>query len=144
MPYCHESSNTSIRMWYQYVTINYAIHTIYIHPHYCFRPEENDSKLFSARNDTNTTKNELHKKYSTMISDRGNNIYTALNNDKIFPTDCDTQKFIIQNRYSYGYEYIYSMISANHPNKLNHNIDLIAAPPTQLKTGYPLSKYFNR
>ena len=36
------------------------------------------------------------------------------------------------------------MISANHPNNLNNPIYLIDAPPTKLKLGDPLYKYFYR
>ena len=54
-------------MWYQSVTINSATYAIYLHTYYCFRPEANDSKVFSAGNDTNTIKHGLPAKYSTMI-----------------------------------------------------------------------------
>ena len=57
-----------------------------------------------------------------MLSEWVNKIYTALSNDKIFPKDFDTQKFIIRNHYSSGYEALYSLISSNHPNKLTHTI----------------------
>ena len=56
MTSCHGPYTTDIRMWYRYVTINYATHGIYVHPYYCFRPEENNSKVFSAGNDKNTSK----------------------------------------------------------------------------------------
>ena len=79
-----------------------------------------------------------------MISEWENKIYTALSNDKISPKDYDTQKFIIQNHYPYGYESLYSLISSNHTNNLTHPIDLIAASPTKLKVGYPLPKYYHR
>ena len=62
MPYCNGASPTDIRMWYQSVSIHSAIHKIYVHPYYCFRPEANDSKLFSAGNDTNKTKHNLPEK----------------------------------------------------------------------------------
>ena len=39
---------------------------------------------------THTTKHELPAKYSTMLSEWGNNIYTDLSNYKISPNDCDT------------------------------------------------------
>ena len=79
-----------------------------------------------------------------MLYEWGNNIYTALSNDKIFTKDCDTQKFIIRNHYPSGYEYLYSLIRYNNPNDLNHPIDLVSVPPTQLKSGDLLSKYFHR
>ena len=47
MTSCHGSSPTAIIIWYQYVTIHYAIHGIYLHPHYCFIYETNNSKGFS-------------------------------------------------------------------------------------------------
>ena len=78
MNYCHGSSTTDIIMWYQSVTIHSETHGIYVHPHYCFRPEETYSKIFSAGNDTNTTKHDLPEKYSTTISDWKNEIYTLL------------------------------------------------------------------
>ena len=79
-----------------------------------------------------------------MLYEWGNNIYTALNNNKIFPKDCVTQKFIIQNHYPYEHEAFYSLIRGNHCNNFTDNIYLIDAPPTQLKVGDPLSKYFHR
>ena len=73
-----------------------------------------------------------------MLSEWGNNIYTALSNNKIFPKDCDIQKFIIRNHYPYGYEYLYYLIVPNHPNNLNYLIYIIAAAPTQFKVGDPI------
>ena len=57
MPYFYGSSPTDIRIWYQSATIHSATHVIYVHMHYCFKPEENDSKGFSSGHDTNKTKN---------------------------------------------------------------------------------------
>ena len=143
MPSFHWSSNTAIRMCYQYITIQSATHGIYLHPYYCFRHEENYSKGFSVGNDTTHNQHTTFLEKILMISEWGNNIYTALSNEKIPPKDCDTHKFIIWNHYPSGYEAIYSLILANHPNNLTQPIDIIAAPPTQLKAGYPISKYFH-
>ena len=90
-------------MRYQSVTIHSVTHGIYVHPYYFFIPEANDSKVFNAGNETNTTKHDLPAKYFTIISEWRNKIYTTISNDRIFPKDRDTQKFIIQNHYSYGY-----------------------------------------
>ena len=120
-------------MWYQSFTIHYATHGTYVHTYYCFRPEASVSKVLSARNDTNSTKHELPAKYSTILSGWGNKIYATLSNGKISPKDYDTQKFIIQNHYPSRHEYIYSLISVNHPNNLTHPIDLIAAPQKNLR-----------
>ena len=144
MTSCHSSSTTAIRMWYQYLTIHSVNHGIYVHPYYCFRPEANKPKWLISVNDTNTIKHDLPDKYSTMLYEWGNNIYTALSNEKFTPKDCDTQKFIIWNHYSSGYEDLYYLISENHPNNLNHTIDLISEPPTQFKSGYQISKYLHR
>ena len=78
-----------------------------------------------------------------MLSEWGNNIYTALSNDKIPPKDYDTQEFIIWTHYTSGCEYLYSLIRANHPNILTHPIYLVDTPPTKLKEGDPLYKYFH-
>ena len=131
-------------MRHQYVTINYATHGIYVHLYYFFITEANDPKIFSAGNDTNATKHDLPEKYSTMLSEGENKICIDLSNRKIPPKDYDTQKFITRNHYPYVYEAIYSLISANLPNNLTHTIDLIDAPPTQLKVGDPLYTYFHR
>ena len=50
MPYFHGPSYTAIRMWYQSVTINYTTYGSYVHPYYCFIPETNYPKGFSAGN----------------------------------------------------------------------------------------------
>ena len=141
MIYCHGSSPKYIRMWYQYITIHSATHGIYVHPYYFFVPEANYSKGLSSENDTNTTKQDLPEKYSTILSERVNNIYTALRNKKTSPKEYDIQKFIVCNHYPSVYEYIYSLIISSDPNNLNRPIYLIAAPPTQLETGYPLSNF---
>ena len=120
-------------MWYRSVTIQYATHGIYVHTCYCFIPEANNSKVFNSGNYTNTTKRDLPEKYYSMLSEWGNNIYTAISNEKIFPKDCDTQKFIICNHYPSGYEAHYYLIRDNYPNNLTHPIDLMSVPPTQLK-----------
>ena len=104
MPSCHGSSPTDIIMWCQYVIVQSETHGIYANRYYCLRPEANDYKVFSAGNDTNTTKQTLPGKYYIMLSEWRNNIYTALSNKKIFPKDCDTQKFIILNHCPYRYE----------------------------------------
>ena len=67
--YCFGSSHNAIRMWYQYVTIHSVTHGIYVNTYYWFRPESNDSKVFSYGNDTNTTKHDLTAKYSTILSE---------------------------------------------------------------------------
>ena len=63
---------------------------------------------------------------------------------KIFPKDCDTHNSIIRKHYPSVYEALYSLISSNRPNNLTHPTDPISTPPTQLKVGYTLSKYFHR
>ena len=78
MPYFRGSYPNDIIMWYQYVTIHSETHEIYLHPYYCFRPKSNDSKVFSAVNEKNTTKHYLLVKYSTKLSEWGNKIYTTL------------------------------------------------------------------
>ena len=66
--FCCGSSPTSIRMWYQSVTIHSATHGIYVYTYYLFIPEVNYFKGISTRNDTNRTKHDLPEKYSTMLS----------------------------------------------------------------------------
>ena len=85
MPSCSVSYPTDIKMWYQYVTIHYSIHEIYVHPYYFFRPESNDSKGFSDGNYINTTKHKFPEKYSTILSEWVNKIYNFLTNNKISP-----------------------------------------------------------
>ena len=89
------------------------------------------------------TKHELPSKYPTMLSEWGNKIYSTLSNNKIFPKDCDTQKIIIGNRYPSIYESLFSVIISNHPNNFTRHVYIISAPPTQLKAGDPISKYFH-
>ena len=62
MPSCNGSYLTDIIMWCQYVTVQSETHGIYANQYYCFRPEENDYKVLSARNYTNTTKHTLPEK----------------------------------------------------------------------------------
>ena len=142
MPSCHGSYPTTIIIWYQYVTIKSATYGIYVNPHYCFIPESDNYKGFSAVNDKEKTKHYLPEKYSTMLYKWGNDIYTDISNNKIFPNYCDTQTFIIQNHYPYGYEDLYFLIRIHHQNNLTHLIDIISVPLTQLKLVFSLSKYF--
>ena len=101
MPYCCASSPTAIRVWYQSVTIHSLTHEIYVHLYYCFRPEANYPKVFSAVNDTNTNKHDLPGKYYTMLSEWGKKIYTALSN-KTLPENFDNWKFINRNHFLSG------------------------------------------
>ena len=80
-------------------------------------------------------------KNSTIIFEWGKKICIYLSNRKISPKDYDTQKFIIRNHFPYGYEAIYYLIRANHPNNLNHPIDIISETPTKSMVRYTLSKY---
>ena len=127
MPSWRGSYPTYIGIMYHSVTIHSATHGIYVHPYYCFRPEIDYSKLLCAGNDTITTKHYVPGKYSTMISEWENNIYTALSNEKIFPKYFYTQNFIIPNHYPSEYESFYSQISDNRPNNLTRPIYLISA-----------------
>ena len=81
----HGSSPTDIRMWYQYFTIHSSTHGIYIHLYYCFIPEANDFKGLSSGNATNTNKHDLPAKHSTILSEWGDKIYTAIGNKKSPP-----------------------------------------------------------
>ena len=56
---------------------------------------------------TQTQPNMTFPENSIMLSEWGGNILTAFSNDKIFPKDCDTHKFIIRNHYPYLCESIY-------------------------------------
>ena len=143
MPSFHWSSNTAIRMCYQYITIQSATHGIYVHPHYCFRHEVNGSKGFSAGKYTTTTKHD-HTGKTLQCYLSGEIRFTLILITKISLKDFYTQRFILRNHYLSGYEYLYPLIRVNHPNKFTHSIDLIDAPPTQLKAGDLLSKYFHR